>query len=285
MNFESKENKFLSGNPTSTFTTGTPKLNTEGLMTLTGTGVIVADILSGVADGDLQDAIEKLSAAALGAISEKTGKLIGEYSTKFIELPASIPSKISKASIDRFNLTKEDAKKIGENTLEIKMSLSDMLDNYEKNAESLFEDLNKQSDEAIKNKKIDEQKGKLKNIINTANEYINAANENIKEILTHVEEGTEWLQLNLNREINRAEKVVKDQLETGYESAEKSIDTFCQNEGNKIGEKMVAQYNKAIKLAAQEINNAKQKSITKAKITSKASAQKAKLQIYAMLGL
>ena len=285
MNFESKENKFLSGNPTSTFTTGTPKLNTEGLMTLTGTGVIVADILSGVADGDLQDAIEKLSAAALGAISEKTGKLIGEYSTKFIELPASIPSKISKASIDRFNLTKEDAKKIGENTLEIKMSLSDMLDNYEKNAESLFEDLNKQSDEAIKNKKIDEQKGKLKNIINTANEYINTANENIKEILTHVEEGAEWLQLNLNREINRAEKVVKDQLETGYKSAEKSIDTFCQNEGNKIGEKMVAQYNKAIKLAAQEINNAKQKSITKAKITSKASAQKAKLQIYAMLGL
>lgn len=285
MKIEHKDVKFLKGEPTNTFTTGIPKLNTEGAMTVTGSGIVVAKIFESAADGAFTEVAEKVMSAALGKVTEKAGKLVGEYTTKFITLPTTIPTKIATETKKRFELTAEEAKKLGDEFAVVKKSIPDLLLNFTSAQEEIMDSLSDSIDEAVKNKKIDEQKAKLKKIIDSANDIIERTNENIKKILMHIEEGPEWVQQNIDAEINRVEQNVRDQLESGYKTAEKEIDTFCKNEGNKIGEKLVGAYNKTIAEAAKNINDQKQKGISKAKILAKSTAHKAKLQLYAMMGL
>ena len=66
---------------------------------------------------------------------------------------------------------------------------------------------------------------------------------------------------------------------------EKDIDDFCQDEGDKIGSNIVRLYNKELEKQAKKIVDEKKKVEKKAKIKANAAIQKAKLKIFALIGL
>ena len=93
------------------------------------------------------------------------------------------------------------------------------------------------------------------------------------------------MQQNVDKEIARAIKNIKQELETGYKKIEKDIDDFAQDEGDKIGANAVRLYNKELEKQAKKNVDNKKKTEKKAKIKTDALVQKAKLQIFALIGL
>lgn len=315
---ESKNDLFLSGQNTNTMSTGNPKeytstdahedssksteenkseesttsseessksqkLNAQGAMNIVGNGVVVANIVSNA--GNIVNAASDITSAAVGAVASKAGEIIGEYSTKFVSLPMSIPTKITEYTQARIAKSKGDKDENGNEYDPVKVSIGDIMSKYTNPVESQFEEEEKEIEEKSKNKAIDKAKQKAQKFIESANKLIDKSNESINKIMKHAEEGIEWVQSNINKEIARSEKNIRDGLESGYQSVENDIDTFCKAEGEKIAVKLISQYNKLIEEQAKGIVDKKNKAESKAKIKANAAIQKAKLKVFAMLGL
>ena len=297
---ESKSKLLLSGQNTNTMATGNPKVykstdahedssnesqkpNINGAMSLVGSGVAVASIVNNA--GDISKAGEQITAAAIAAVANKTTEIIGEYSTKFVSLPLSIPSKITQYTTERFNKTDNDKDENGNKYDPVKKSLGDALKLFNTNSEELNENEDNIRNEINNNKTIDNAKKKAQEFIVSANKIIEKSNEAIGKIMEHSAEGVDWLQKNIDKEISRAESNIKDNLENGLKTISKDIDLYCKNEGNKIGSKLVSKYNKLLEEQAKDIVDKKNKAESKAKIKANASIQKAKLKIFALIGL
>lgn len=299
---ESKNDLLQSGQNTNTMATGNPKeykttdakedsskpqesqkLDTQGAMNVVGAGVAVAAIATNA--GGIVNAAEDITAAAVGAVASKAGEIIGEYSTKFVSLPMTIPTKIVQYTGERIAKSKGDKDENGNEYNPVKISLGDIMSQYTDSIEDQIKKEKDETDEKNKNKAADNAKKKAQKFIESANKLIEKSNEAIGKIMEHVAEGAEWVQTNLDKEIARAEKNIKDDLEAGYKSIESDIDVFCKGEGEKIAVKLIEQYNKLIEEQAKDIVSKKNKAESKAKISAKAAIQKAKLKVFAMIGL
>ena len=293
--------RFSIGVPPNTMATGNPKpyITTEahedssqpqevspsaqGAMGIVGASVTVAAIVTNA--GNIANAASDITAAAVGSIAQKTGKIIGEYSSKFVSLPLSIPTKIAKYTADRIAKSKGDKDENGNEYNPVKVSLGDIMNKYTDPIEDQIKKQQEETDENNKNNTIDNAKKKAQKYIESANKLVEKSNDAINKIMEHAAEGVDWVQTNINKEIARAEKNVKDGLEKGYKNIETDIDTFCKGEGEKIAVKIISQYNKLIEEQAKDIVDKKNKVEKKAKIKADAAIQKAKLKIFALIGL
>lgn len=299
---ESKNDLLQSGQNTNTMATGNPKeykttdakedsskpkesqkLDTQGAMNVVGAGVAVAAIATNA--GGIVNAAEDITVAAAGAIANKAGEIIGEYSTKFVSLPLSIPTRIAKYTDERIAKSKGDKDENGNEYNPVKVSLSDIMSQYTDPVENQIKKEKDETDEKNKNNAADKAKQKAQKYIESANKLIEKSNDAIGKIMEHAAEGVDWVQTNLNKEAERAEKNIKDGLETGYKSIESDIDVFCKGEGEKIAIKLIKEYNKTIEEQAKKITDNKIKAEKKAKIKANALIQKAKLQLFALIGL
>ena len=224
-------------------------------------------------------------AAAAEAIASEAVALAAEYSAKIIALPASIPGRISEYTSARIGKSKGDTDRNGQPYDPVKLSLSDVMPQMTSPVEDLDEDKKEKKNEEKKNKKEDETKKKGQKCIESAQKVAAKSAETVAKITSHVAEGPEWMQQNVDKEIARAIKNIKQELETGYKKIEKDIDDFAQDEGDKRGANAVRLYNKELEKQAKKNVDNKKKTEKKAKIKTDALAQKAKLQIFALIGL
>lgn len=290
----SSSNSTESSNSSTSSSTGTLKssvsnLSTQGkalgttAMETVGSGVMVASTIMGLKD--TAEITAKLTEVALAAAVERATQALTEYGTKFIMLPTTIPTKISNATQERISKTKGDKDKNGNEYDPVKISIGDALKSLSNDIEDLTKLDAENLDLNIKNKKIDEIKEKLQKATLSAQEKLEKGNAAIQKIVSHVGEGVEWLQQNIDKEISRIDYNIRTELETAYNKAEISINTFCESEGDKIGTRIVKEYNNLIGKQAKKLDDEKKKAIKQAKIKSNAAIQKAKLQIFAMLGV
>ena len=217
--------------------------------------------------------------------ANKAVAIAAEYSAKMIALPASIPGRISDYTSARVGKTKDDVDRNGQSYEPVKLSLGDIMPQMTASVEDLDEAKKEVINELKKNKKADEAKKKASKFIESAQKIAAKSAETVAKITAHVAEGAEWVQQNVDKEIARAEKNITQELETGYKKIEKDIDDFCQDEGDKIGTNIVRLYNKELEKQAKKIVDEKKKVEKKAKIKAAAAIQKAKLKIFALIGL
>ena len=245
--------------------------------------VDVASIMESA--GDAAAAGAAIAAAVNEAIAGEAVALAAEYSAKIIALPASIPGRIAGYTSARIGKSKGDTDRNGQPYDPVKLSLGDVMPQMTSPVEDLDEDKKEKKNEEKKNKKADEAKKKGQKFIESAQKVAAKSAETVAKITSHVAEGAEWMQQNVDKEIARATKNIKQELETGYKKIEKDIDDFAQDEGDKIGANVVRLYNKELEKQAKKIVDNKKKIEKKAKIKADALIQKAKLQIFALIGL
>lgn len=296
---DNKISAFLENKPTSSFSTGEAK-EYKGTDTADPenpgpdspapvksenkkSDVDVKSIMDNV--GDAAAASAAIASAVNDAIANKAASLAAEYTAKMIALPASIPGRISDYTSARVGKTKNDKDRNGQPYEPVKLSLDDVMPKMTSSVEDLDEQKKEENNEQKKNKKADESKKKASQCVESAQNVASKSAETISKITSHIAEGAEWLQQNVDKEIARAEKNIKQELETGYKKLEKDIDDFCQDEGDKIGSNIVRLYNKELEKQAKKIVDDKQKEEKKAKIKADAAIQKAKLKIFALVGL
>ena len=243
------------------------------------------DVESIIADAGAANASGAIAAAVNSAIADKAGALIDEYKAKMLALPTTIPGKITSYTGERIDKAKSDKDRNGVLYNPVKLSLGDIMPNMVNLSEDLNESLREGLNEEKKNKKADESKKKAQQIIESVQKIVAQSTKTVGEITSHILEGAEWIQHNVDKEIARAEKNIKQELETGYKKIEKDIDDFCQDEGDKIGANIVRIYNKKLQNQAKNIVDQKNKIEKKAKIKANAAIQKAKLEIFALIGL
>ena len=235
--------------------------------------------------GDAAAAAAAVAAAVNDAIANKAVSLVAEYTAKMIALPALIPMKIANYTSARVEKTKGDIDRNGQPYEPVKLSLRNFMPQMTTPIEDLDESKKEDNNEKKKNKKEDEAKKKASKFIESAQKIASKSAETVAKITSHIAEGAEWVQQNVDKEIARAEKNITQELETGYKKIEKDIDDFCQDEGDKIGSNIVRLYNKELEKQAKKIVDEKNKVEKKAKIKADALIQKAKLQLFALIGL
>lgn len=276
------------GQPTNSFSTNEPKEYkepnaAESAATIVGSGVAVAAMVENA--GDLASAAEQVATAAVAAMTSQVTSIISEYAAKFATLPLSIPGGIASKTAERIGKSKGDLDRDGNEFDPVKMSLSDMMKKFTSPTENQNDAIADAADEAKKSKKIKNIQEKLKKASDSANKILAKSAEVISEIMTHAIEGPAWLQQQIDKEVSRAVQNVTKELDTAYKSAAEDIDRFCENEGYKIGTKVVKQYNNALEVVAKDVVDKKNKIEQKAKTKAKAAIQKAKLKIFALIGL
>ena len=296
---DSKIDKLLAGIPTNSMATGKPKeypgtdtadpetpgpdnpapIHSENKKS----EVDVKSIMNNI--GDEAEAAAAIAAAVNDAIANKAVSLAAEYTTKMIALPASIPGRISDYTSARVGKSKDDIDRNGQPYEPVKLSLGDVMSQMTSSVEDLDESKKEENNEKKKNKKADEAKKKASKFIESAQNVVAKSAETVGKITAHIAEGAEWVQQNVDKEIARAEKNIIQELETGYKKIEKDIDDFCQDEGDKIGSNIVRLYNKELEKQAKKTVDEKKKVENKAKIKANAAIQKAKLKIFALIGL
>ena len=284
---DSKWDLMKDAKPTSSFVTGNPKPPAppvgELVAGVAGCGVAVAAMAESA--GGIANAAGDIAAAATAAAAEKAAAVVSEYAAKFALLPTTIPTKIAEYTAARVGKGKEDVDKLGVNYNPVKIDLGDALTNLGMSQEEVQEALTKELNEKMKNKKIDETKEKLQKASASAQEKIAKSAAVIGEVVSHVLEGVEWIQQNIDKEVARVEANVRTELETAYKKAEENIDAFAEKEGDKIGSRIVRQYNNTIIKKTKKIDDEKKKAVQKAQIKATAAIQKAKLKIFALVGL
>lgn len=245
----------------------------------TGAGALTVKLAQSFTNGDIQTMVADMAADAVGQISGECGALIGQYVGKTTSLVASIPGKIVNATARRISSpdTKHNEEPIRSVAYYLvkKTSIHEDLIKAEEEAQEAF---NKA--EIIKN-----AQEKISNAVKTANEFIEKANERIAYIQKYALEGPQWVADQMDKTINNVITEIDKQLTEHYNKLEMNINTYCDNEGKQIGEKVVQQTNSLMKNLATEIKNKNEKTITQANIKAKSSLQKAKLSIMGLLGV
>lgn len=297
-----KESKFPlldEGKPTNSFATNEPKeypatdsadpvsedtpSAAESAATIAGAGLAVAAMAENA--GGIANAAGDIAAAAVEAMTAQTTAIIAEYAAKFAALPLSIPTGIASKTTERFNKSKGDKNKNGEDYDPIKLSLSDFMSKLGTPVEDQSEESDKKQNEKKKNKAVENAQKKLKKASDSANKILAKSAKVIGDIMTHTLEGAAWIQEQLDKEVSRAVKNVTNELETAYKDVKEDIDTFCENEGDKIGTKLVKQYNNLLEDKAKDIIDKQNKIKTQATVKANAAVQKVKLKLFALIGL
>ncbi len=242
------------------------------------------DVESIMTDTGKANAADAIAAAVNSVITSKAVALAAEYTSKMLALPVAIPVKIALYTSERVGKTTSDTDRNGEPYNPVKLSLEDAMRSMINPTEELNESSKEEKNEEKKNKKADESKKKAQKFIESAQKIAEKSTKTVGEITSHILEGAEWIQHNVDKEIARAEKNIKQELETGYKKIEKDIDDFCQDEGDKIGANIVRIYNNELQNQAKKIKDQKNKVEKKAKIKANSAIQKAKLQIFALVG-
>lgn len=274
-----------SGESTSSFVTGKAKMPKSPVGALTpssGSNNSNVDVAAIIESGGDSAAI---SAAASAAVSAQSAALISEYMAKFATLPGSIPERIAKYTSERITKSKGDKDSDNNEYNPVLITVGDALNDLNANDEETAET---KAEESIKNKTTkaeDEAKEHLQQAAASAQEKIEKGLAVIEEIVSHMLEGAEWIQQNVDKAIASVINAIQKELDTAYKKAEEKVDKFCENEGNKKGAKLVEQQNNAIKKSAKNIIDEKIKAEKKAKIKADALIQKAKLQLFALIGL
>jgi hypothetical protein len=298
-NLESKAPLLLNGKPVNSFSTNIPKeypaldsaneiKEVEGnlatnAMTLVGSGVVVANMVANA--GGMANAAADIAAAAAAAAASRAGEILGEYAAKFTALPLSIPTKIAESTKERINKTADDKDKLGAKYNPVKITLKEALDEFGSSVEERSVKINENITEDKKKNIVKCAQETLKHAQDGANKILSKSNEVIGSIMTHTLEGAAWLQTQIDNEIKRVDKNIRSELDRGYQRAESDINEYCAAEGEKLAVNIIEEYNKVIRAAAKEIFDTQNKLKSKANIVKNAAVQKAKLQIFALLGL
>ena len=208
-----------------------------------------------------------------------------QHEQLIVSLPLSISTRIAKYTGERIAKSKGDKDENGNEYDPVKLSIGDVMSKFTDSNEDQIKKQEDETDEKNKNNAADKAKQKAQKYIESANKLIEKSNNAIGKIMEHAAEGVEWVQTNLNKEAERAEKNIRDGLDEGYQSVEKDIDKFSKGEGEKIAVKLIKEYNKLIEEQAKNIVDEKNKAKSKATIKGKAAIQKAKLKLFALIGL
>ena len=297
---ENKISPLLAGEPPNSMATGNPKEypSTEtadpenespdcpapvAMASIAGSGVAVAAMVESA--GSMGAAAGDIAAAAAAAIAERCASVLAEYSAKLIALPASVPGRIANYTAERIGKTKDDLDDLGKEFYPVKLSIGDFAKYFTSATEDIAKEAEDKANEKLKNDKIDEAKKKASKFVESANKIAAKSAETINQIMTHAIEGAEWIQKNIDKEVQRAEKNIRQELETGYKKVEKDIDEFSKSEGYKIGAQVVGLYNDTIHKQAKKLEDEKKKAVSQAKIKADQLIQKAKLQLFAIIGL
>lgn len=247
------------------------------LTTTAGAVVSAVNVVSLSAD-QLSQIAQSMAAAAIGEITNFTSKKIAEFTTKSTTLATSIPGKIADKSIERFNSTDKSKG-------ETKLSVGEILGNLAKNKEDRISEESEKTDEKIKTSKIDELKKSTSETLTKAKEFIQQANDEIYKVMEYAAEGPAYIAQQMSNKIESIQQNIEKTLNDQYKIVEDNINTFCEGEGNKIGEKLVQEYNnlidKAAKATFEKTNNAKTQGIVK----GTTAIQEAKLKLFALIGV
>ena len=285
-NVNLKGNDFMSGNPTTAFNKvkeTTSEIQNQGkelvseLTTTAGAVVSAVNVVSLSAD-QLSQIAQSMAAAAIGEITNFTSKKIAEFTTKSTTLATSIPGKIADKSIERFNSTDKSKG-------EIKLSVGEILGNLAKNKEDRISEESEKTDEKIKTSKIDELKKSTSETLTKAKEFIQQANDEIYKVMEYTAEGPAYIAQQMSNKIESIQQNIEKTLNDQYKIVEDNINTFCEGEGNKIGEKLVQEYNNIIDKSAKQIFEKTENTKTKVSVKADEIIQTAKLKLFALIGV
>ena len=285
-NVNLKGNDFMSGNPTTAFNKvkeTTSEIQNQGkelvseLTTTAGAVVSAVNVVSLSAD-QLSQIAQSMAAVAIEEITNFTSKKIAEFTTKSTTLATSIPGKIADKSIERFNSTDKSKG-------EIKLSVGEILGNLAKNKEDRISEESEKTDEKIKTSKIDELKKSTSETLTKAKEFIQQANDEIYKVMEYTAEGPAYIAQQMSNKIESIQQNIEKTLNDQYKIVEDNINTFCEGEGNKIGEKLVQEYNNIIDKSAKQIFEKTENTKTKVSVKADEIIQTAKLKLFALIGV
>jgi len=237
------------------------------------------------AKSDLQEKIGKIELPAelspteiAARIQSEVQSLTTQISTDAVSelmiyatsLPATIPSRIQKHTMDTFNERKTTlSKELGKLGVNIEDDLLSKAESYNSKAKA----------------KILEQAQKLIGDAQTEIEKaLDKVDSGAQDIARHAEEGISYVKKQIKNFVEPIQKTINSKCQTAKNNIEKTTDQMCESVGQKVGQTMAEKYNRAIEIAAKEqyqkIETNKKKAITKAY----AAKQKAILKVMGMLG-
>ena len=232
---------------------------------------------------DINAEVDKLKSFA-DSLKDKQLKLLdGEYSAKMKLLPASLPARIAKYRLERFNTTDKEQF----NT--VKMTLGDITAMLNEDADlrletSIEDEQQKLEDKAIQEseKRIAEQKNK-EDITKKENDLRNKEAE-AKLRKEHADD----FMLQARSVAKMAEHDIenyKATKEAAYKDEESKIDQEAKTKGYSKGTADVEKYNKALEKTAKKNIDKLKKAIAKGKISIETAKQKVILKLSAKIGL
>ena len=116
-------------------------------------------------------------------------------------------------------------------------------------------------------------------------EYAEEPKKEEHKVMEYAAEGPAYIAQQMSNKIESIQQNIEKTLNDQYKIVEDNINTFCEGEGNKIGEKLVQEYNnlidKAAKATFEKTNNAKTQGIVK----GTTAIQEAKLKLFALIGV
>lgn len=226
----------------------------------------------------LKDHANKMKGAAIK-------KMEAEYELKTKALVPSLPLRIAKFRVERFNST--DVKTYGESG--VKKTLNMFIDEHMKAIEAQEEEKTENRDKKELDASIEENQNDIANEKQEYERRAAKAEDLDKEAEDNLKkEAPKDFLLRARTIAQQAEHDIEQQTqekEKAYKYQEDKINEQAKAQGYPQGARDVEKYNKLLDKAAKKIVNAKRKINDKLNIEKEKIKQTAKLKIMALLGL
>jgi len=234
---------------------------------------------------DVDAEVKQYEAIAKSMQEAQKAAIKVKYDAKIKALPLSIPVRIAKYRLERFNSTDEET--YGKEN--IKMSFDDILAMCNEDIDKINEELSKKTEQeqqkqAEKNSKERITKNQEKE--EKRKEQNDARDEEAKQKLA--KEHKDDILLRAHSIAKMAEHNVEDYEKTKkkeYEDEEAKVDSEAKISGYGQGGKDVKKFNETMRKKAKKTVDKLRKAETKVEILKKEVEQKLKLQLGAKLGL
>ena len=271
-----KGQAFLSNKVTSSFVkvaqNDTVSTLTNVAATGLGTVATIKSITNKEALKEVTVLMTQLIQAAISEITQETAKMVGEYTSKHLTAIAQLPTTTAKYTMSTFNANK--------------MSVGDIIKQIKEKADELSEKQNKENTEQQTKNAIVNQKKKMNKIIKDVNAYIKIGMGHIESINSYISEGPQWVEDQLNKQINSVISHTKNILDKQWnEHDAKMYDDLAHNIGDPAGEAMAEKYNSTLRKAQNKIIAKMETQMKKGKTKVKTGAMGAILKLAAKTGV
>lgn len=233
----------------------------------------MGETIPGLPNVDITTLVQNIMKQVTDVVMKEVTKEITTYAARHAAAAASVPVKMTKevtnivktCTVDVGELTKE----LLDNTKDVKAEMTQTL----KNNEILSQKIKEYTKEVSEKKKKIEDK-------------VKAAINKIQTVLKYIDEGPEWVENELNKQINFLVNSVHNELEDRWYEHDKPMwDDLSNKMGNAIGLNKVQAASEELKKKLNEKFNKANSAISKAQTTAITAVKNVALTVAAKTGL